>query len=128
MILCQFSSRKIRACTRIHLGPAASRVQSQFRSYSNLTVHNLDAFLFSFSILSCTQYAVGSNGTVEVNYSSGGKAVILVPDDILAGSMLCSPTSQGNDGLNSTSDGRHLNVPVATIVFAILTLLFFICS
>jgi len=80
----------------------------------------------STDILSCTQYAVGSNGAVEVDYSKGGKAVILVPDDILKGSMVCSPTSQ--TGLRSTSDGRRLNVPVATIFFAILVLLFYMCS
>lgn len=42
------------------------------------------------SVLSCTQYAVGSNGTVEVQYSEqGGIPVVLVRSDELQGSGLC---------------------------------------
>jgi alpha-amylase len=72
---------------------------------------------------------VGSGGTVEVDYLKGGKPVILVPDDILEGSRLCSAASQGQVGLSGTGDsngdGRRLNVSVAsTVFFAILVLLF----
>ena len=76
---------------------------------------------------------MGSGGTVEVDYSKGGKPVILVPDDILEGSRLCSAASQGQVGVSGTGDsngdGRRLNaclnVSVAsTVFFAILALLF----
>ncbi|RPD65845.1 alpha-amylase [Lentinus tigrinus ALCF2SS1-7] len=40
-------------------------------------------------ILTCRQYAVGSGGTIEVEYSRGGVPVILVPDSSLSGSGLC---------------------------------------
>ncbi|KAI9446615.1 glycoside hydrolase family 13 protein [Lactarius indigo] len=83
----------------------------------------------STDILSCKQYAVGSGGTVEVEYSKGGKPVILVPDEILEGSKLCRAANQGQVIVNSTGDsngdGRHWNVSVtSTVFFAILVLLF----
>ncbi|KZT03563.1 glycoside hydrolase family 13 protein [Laetiporus sulphureus 93-53] len=40
-------------------------------------------------ILSCEQYAVGSNGTVVVSYTEGGHATILLPDRLMNGSDLC---------------------------------------
>ncbi|KAF8502450.1 alpha-amylase [Gautieria morchelliformis] len=40
-------------------------------------------------ILSCTQRTVGSNGTVSVEYTKGGQAVVLVPQSQLPGSGLC---------------------------------------
>ena len=40
-------------------------------------------------MLSCREYAVGSGGTVNVEYSSGGQAVVLVPDSVLQNSGLC---------------------------------------
>ena len=72
---------------------------------------------------------MGSGGTVEVDYSKGGKPVILVPDDILEGSRLCSAASQGQVGVSGTGDsngdGRRSNVSVAgTIFFVVLALLF----
>jgi len=82
----------------------------------------------STDILSCTQYAVGSNGSVDVNYSKGGKPVILVPDDILEGSTLCSTANSGQVGLSSAGDGRYLNVPVSSTIFSAMLVLLFICS
>ena len=69
---------------------------------------------------------MGSNGTVEVNYSKGGVPVILVSDDILEGSKLCN--AAGQSGLSSTGDGRRLNVPVTSTVFLAILVLLFICS
>ncbi|KAF8589927.1 glycoside hydrolase family 13 protein [Ramaria rubella] len=43
----------------------------------------------TIDILSCTQWAVGSNGTVSVEYSKGGQAVVLVPESNMQGSGLC---------------------------------------
>jgi len=94
----------------------------------NLSMYAYTPWPNSFSstdILSCAQYAVGSGGTVEVNYAKGGRPVILVPDDILEGSRLCSAASQGASGTgDSNGDGRRLNVSVAsTVFFVILSLL-----
>ncbi|TFK46032.1 alpha-amylase [Heliocybe sulcata] len=48
-------------------------------------------------VLSCRQWAVGSNGTVDVEYTKGGQPVVLVPSDQLKGSGLC-----GYEAANST--------------------------
>lgn len=65
---------------------------------------------------------------MEVDYSKGGKPVILVPDDILEGSGLCRAANQGqvvSSTGGSNGSGRRLNVSVAsTVFFAILVLLF----
>jgi len=45
--------------------------------------------LATTDVLSCRQWSVGSNGTVEVEYSEGGKAVILVPSSLLVNSGIC---------------------------------------
>ncbi|KAF8526445.1 glycoside hydrolase family 13 protein [Gautieria morchelliformis] len=43
----------------------------------------------TMDILSCTPTTVGSNGMMTVNYSTGGRAVILVPLSNMQGSGLC---------------------------------------
>lgn len=48
----------------------------------------------STDIFTCTQWAVGSNGTVEVEYTKGGVPVILVPDAILKGAAMCKYAPQ----------------------------------
>lgn len=55
-------------------------------------------------MLSCTQWAVGSNGTVEVQYSDqGGVPVILTPADGLEGSGLCGYSSRATSPSQGTS-------------------------
>ncbi|KAH7927724.1 glycoside hydrolase family 13 protein [Leucogyrophana mollusca] len=41
------------------------------------------------NILTCEQWAVGSNGTVDAQYSLGGVPVVLIPSALLEGSGLC---------------------------------------
>jgi len=79
----------------------------------------------STDILSCTQWAVGSGGTVEVQYTKGGQAAILVPDDILKGSGLCRAAEEGKTSSESTSNGgvRRVNVPVAPLSLGVLVCL-----
>ncbi|KZT44175.1 glycoside hydrolase family 13 protein [Sistotremastrum suecicum HHB10207 ss-3] len=52
-------------------------------------------------IFTCVQYAVGSNGAVEVSYASGGQAVVLIPSVYLAGSGLCGYTKNANIKVNN---------------------------
>ncbi|EIM82537.1 glycoside hydrolase family 13 protein [Stereum hirsutum FP-91666 SS1] len=65
-------------------------------------------------VLSCTQYAVGSNGTVQVNYNKGGKPVILVPDEIvnkagMCGSLIAS-TRTGSSEAGTSGAGRRVSL------------------
>jgi len=80
---------------------------------------NFDAFP---SIFSCEQWAVGSGGTVEVPYTKGGQAAILVPDDILQGSGFCRATEQAKASSESTSNGGvgRVNVSVASLSLGVL--------
>ncbi|KAG8796616.1 hypothetical protein FRC16_009609, partial [Serendipita sp. 398] len=54
-------------------------------------------------ILSCNQYAVGSDGIVSVEYSKGGRPIILVPSVYLRGSGFCGHTPSSLFGLQSGS-------------------------
>ncbi|RDX42676.1 alpha-amylase [Lentinus brumalis] len=82
---------------------------------ANISVSAKTSFPSSVSattdILTCTQYAVGSSGTVEVEYTKGGVPVILVPDDALTGSGMCGhdlangSQSKGAQGIATDSNG-----------------------
>ena len=68
----------------------------------------------TISILTCTQYVVGSNGTVQVNYVKGGHPVILVPDDIVEAAGMCdsllASTKVGSksSGGSAASSASHI--------------------
>ncbi|KAH9981459.1 alpha-amylase [Lactifluus volemus] len=74
----------------------------------------------TFDIFTCKQWAVGSRGTVEVQYTKGGTPVILVPNDILAGSGLCPEQSreQGSPWDSSKISGSrgYMTTPTASTV------------
>ncbi|OBZ75401.1 Alpha-amylase 1 [Grifola frondosa] len=53
-----------------------------------------ESSLSTVDILTCKQYAVGSNGTVEVEYSKGGVPVILIPNTALFGSGICGQSAE----------------------------------
>ncbi|KAI0048237.1 glycoside hydrolase family 13 protein [Auriscalpium vulgare] len=90
----------------------------------NVSVFAYTPWPSSFSstdVFTCQQWAVGSNGTVEVQYTKGGQPVILVPDSILQGAGLCQPVSQKKSTLEN---GAHLHsmLPAACMAL-ILTLM-----
>ncbi|KIJ69594.1 glycoside hydrolase family 13 protein [Hydnomerulius pinastri MD-312] len=61
------------------------------------------------NILTCAQWPVGSNGTIDVEYSRGGVPVVLIPSNYLQGSGLCGNTSpaQGSTKYNSGAQTAH---------------------
>ncbi|KAH9901106.1 alpha-amylase [Cubamyces lactineus] len=71
-------------------------------------------------ILTCTQFAVGSNGTIEVEYSKGGRPVVLVPDDLLDNSGLCGHTlattvaGKSSQGAVTTSGASRMTLANGT--------------
>jgi len=79
----------------------------------------------SHDILTCKQWAVGSNGTVAVEYTKGGSPVILVPDDILQGSGLCRAARGATTSNISKGCKWRVNIPL-TVTFVWLLLLSFI--
>lgn len=75
------------------------------------------------SILTCTQWVVGSNGTVSVQYTKGGVPTILVPDTVLQNSGICGhsdavvPQTKGQLASSALSD---LTRPVSTLAVFLL--------
>ncbi|EJF62461.1 alpha-amylase [Dichomitus squalens LYAD-421 SS1] len=74
-------------------------------------------------ILTCTQYATGSGGTLDFNYNKGGQPVIVVPDSVLVGSGICGhtlvKTSTGSQAGTSDNGAQgHLSTATASIVSA----------
>lgn len=74
-------------------------------------------------LFSCTQWVTGSNGTVNVQYFKGGKAVILVPSSLLYQSGLCGnpgpsvlANAQLSNALSLIFQGRSGTYMVWTIV------------
>ncbi|OSD02788.1 glycoside hydrolase family 13 protein [Trametes coccinea BRFM310] len=69
-------------------------------------------------ILTCTQFAIGSNGSVEVEYSKGGRPVILVPEELLENSGFCGHNAatvvsgKGAQGAVTTSGASARPGPV----------------
>jgi hypothetical protein len=59
---------------------------------------------------------------VEVQYTKGGEAAILVPDDILQGSGLCRDEVEGKSSTEYPSNGgvRRVNVSVASLSLGVL--------
>ena len=115
-------SHKIRACSHIHPGHSVSRATSESGLYVQCGYwSNSDAIS---SILSCKQWAVGSNGSVEVEYTKGGSPVILVPDDILQGSGLCRAAREVTTSNTSKGCRWRVNVPLAATFVGILLLSF----
>ncbi|TDL27217.1 alpha-amylase [Rickenella mellea] len=62
---------------------------------------NIGSPVRHLQILTCTQFIVGSNGTIEMQYSKGGAAAVFVPSTALNGSGLC-----GFPGSNQTKSAR----------------------
>ena len=64
---------------------------------------------------------MGSNGSVEVEYSKGGTPVILVPDDILEASGLCRVA--GDSSTSKVSNGGRLRINGLSIAVTFLGVL-----
>ncbi|KIJ29885.1 glycoside hydrolase family 13 protein [Sphaerobolus stellatus SS14] len=76
-------------------------------------------------VMSCTQHVVGSNGTVSVEYSLGGHAVVLLPTADLGESGLCgykAPPVGGLDAHASTA-GRLSVIPSSLVMISVLVML-----
>jgi len=81
------------------------------------------------NILTCKQWAVGSKGTVDAQYTLGGVPNILIPSDMLRGSGLCGAQLKVIDNQGSTAPAlnsvNHLSqIPSGLmIVFTVFCLL-----
>lgn len=66
------------------------------------------------NVLTCQQWAVGSAGYLDVEYTKGGRPVVLVPTSVLAGSGICGDVVGGQSSTtgkivsSSNGSGRSL--------------------
>ena len=77
----------------------------------------------SYSILTCAQFVVGSNGTVDVQYNKGGVPTILVPTSVLENSGFCGNSEvvvQDTKGQLASSALSHLTSPASSFAFFLL--------
>ncbi|KAJ3482123.1 hypothetical protein NLI96_g7190 [Meripilus lineatus] len=84
--------------------------------------------LATTDILSCSQYVVGSNGTISVEYSKGGQAKIIVPNTLLQNSGLCGYTAavqqQTKGQLASTALFEHRRPSTLSYILVFVLSLF----
>jgi len=79
-------------------------------------------------VLSCEQLVVGSNRTVTVEYSLGGRPTVLVPSRLLTGSGLCgysANTSTNARGNSVDNGGASSTMDKCGSAFIVLFTLFF---
>jgi len=83
-------------------------------------------------ILSCKQYAVGSNGTIVVSYGKGGMPTVLIPDKLLTNSSLCGyeVTASKGEVAGQAASGAHLvrETPAGWMRELVLVVVLGICT
>lgn len=70
--------------------PPAAKSMNSFSPWSPSTA--------TTDVLTCKQYAVGSGGSVNVEYSQGGRPVVLVPNKVLVDSGICTDAVDASIG------------------------------
>lgn len=66
-------------------------------------------------VVSCAQVIIGSSGSVNIDYSKGGRAAVLVPEYYLRGSNICK-TAQAQSFQNETGPGSGTRAVVSGAV------------
>lgn len=79
------------------------------------------------NILTCQQWAVGSKGMIEAQYTLGGVPNILIPSDMLSGSGLCGAelktTNDKGGKAAALNSSNHLSpIPSGLITFTLFCL------
>ncbi|KLO12021.1 alpha-amylase [Schizopora paradoxa] len=86
-------------------------------------------------IISCDQYSVGSNGTIQMQYSKGGEAAVFINNDDIQGAGVCGYAGVvGSTGstISKAANGAAASVSVSrfsTVLFGLaLAFVFFFVS
>ncbi|KAJ8584457.1 glycoside hydrolase family 13 protein [Rhizopogon salebrosus TDB-379] len=70
------------------------------------------------NVLTCQQWAVGSNGTIDAQYTLGGVPIVLYPSNLLQNSGLCgnsAPATGSTKFVSSAIPVRHPVVPFSVV-------------
>lgn len=93
-------------------GPVVSvltNIGSPPRNGSSLAVQSpYESSTALIDVMNCRQFVVGSDGWLDVEYTKGGVATILVPRDLLSGGPICPPTPNSQNvkgGQKQASNG-----------------------
>ncbi|KIP10336.1 glycoside hydrolase family 13 protein [Phlebiopsis gigantea 11061_1 CR5-6] len=107
-------------------GPVISIMTNIGSPPANITVPVYTPYagnLATIDILTCSQFVVGSNGTVDVQYNKGGVPTILVPTSVLENSGFCGNSEvvvQDTKGQLASSALSHLTTPASSFAFFLL--------
>ncbi|KAG1759096.1 glycoside hydrolase family 13 protein [Suillus occidentalis] len=74
------------------------------------------------NILTCQQWPVGSNGTIDAQYSLGGVPLVLYPTVLLQGSGLCGTTATTTGLTKYESSAPPIHRPVISLLAVVSTL------
>jgi len=91
-----------------------------------------DSSTATTNILTCEQWATGSGGSIDVEYTKGGVPVILIPTTLLAGSGMCgfnaAAAAQGKTAVSSdASPSNYLQTMTFWIFLSFILGLFVFC-
>jgi len=81
--------------------------------------------LSTTDVISCREFAVGSNGTINVDYTEGGRAVILVPSSMLVNSGMCGFQVQASHS-SEVSAASSVVSRLGTLFFFAFSMTFFV--
>lgn len=95
-------------------------VTHQVSSFSNLP--RISELTSCCSILTCQQWPVGSNGTIDAQYSLGGVPLVLYPTVLLQGSGLCGTTATTTGLTKYESSAPPIHRPVISLLAVVSTL------
>lgn len=98
-----------------------TNIGSPPRNGTSIAVHSpYEASTSTTNILTCTQWAVGADGMLDVEYTKGGVPVILAPSDMLAGSGICGTTAQTKSGTAQHSNALSQLPPQGLVTISTL--------
>lgn len=97
------------------------RVTHQVSCFSNLT--GTSELTSCYSVLTCEQWPVGSNGTINAQYSLGGVPLVLYPTTLLQDSGLCGNSDTTTGSATYVSSALRIHRPVISLLTVLSSLL-----
>ncbi|KAG2048742.1 glycoside hydrolase family 13 protein [Suillus hirtellus] len=92
----------------------------------NISIPVYTPYLASASltnVLTCEQWPVGSNGTINAQYSLGGVPLVLYPTTLLQDSGLCGNSDTTTGSATYVSSALHIHRPVISLLTVLSSLL-----
>ena len=104
---------RLHSLERVYLHNRVSAACLVYHQHRHLILTTRD------SIISCQKYAVGSNGTIFMDYTEGGRPAVFMPDMLLNSSGVCG-FSGPNQYVEPPSAAQAKSGALATVVRGVL--------